>query len=69
MLYGTSSTDLTNVAASSPPLPPAPNPTLPPFRSVMLTNPAAPGADPVAWYMVAARAEPLVIWWSFLESK
>jgi len=47
----------------------APNATLPPWRSVMLTKPAEPGAVPVAWYMVAARAVPFVIWWSFLAPK
>ncbi|KAF7815971.1 hypothetical protein G2W53_029940 [Senna tora] len=34
----------------------APNPTLPPLRSVMLTNPEVPGAVPVAWNIVAAKA-------------
>jgi hypothetical protein len=37
--------------------------------SVMLTKPVEPGAKPVAWNRVAAKAVPLVIWWSFLASK
>ncbi|KAJ0547972.1 hypothetical protein HanRHA438_Chr08g0362711 [Helianthus annuus] len=68
MLYGTSCNDLTNVASVLPEFS-LPKPTLPPLRSVMLTNPADPVAVPVAWNIVAANAVPLVIWWSFLAPK
>lgn len=58
----TSSKDLTKTASTFPPLSSAPNPTFPPLRSVIFTNPDDPLAVPVAWNMVAARAVPLVIW-------
>nr|DAD23661.1 TPA_asm: hypothetical protein HUJ06_025123 [Nelumbo nucifera] len=61
ILYGISSTDLTKVASRLPWLDSAPKPTLPPLRSVMLTKPEEPGAEPVAWNMVAVKAVPFVI--------
>ncbi|CAN1782708.1 hypothetical protein LINPERHAP1_LOCUS15984 [Linum perenne] len=61
--------DLTYEESSFDPGVADPNPTFPPFKSVMLTNPKFMGALPVVWYRVVEIRDPSVILWSLVGSK